>query len=364
MTLPPKIENENLPAKYQSLLKELDQLRSRVNQLESQQQEFKKVHAELRKSEELYRSLADNIPDLVYSLNENGVIQTINQATRMFGYEPEELIGKSFPEFIYEEDRDRIVNAFFEVVAQGKTYMRSLQFRIQTRSGELRWFEANCRIRFDENGKFILQQGVCRDITDRIETQQAMMQAQERLEELIATRTADLKARNRTLQEEIARLRETETNLRQQVMELAKEKAGLEERQTEIEKLLDQKENAFKELEERIMFNIKELIIPYIEKIRELGPGKQELSYLEILENNLMEITSAFTKRMAVELHRLTPSELQVANLIRQGNRSKQIASKLNLSVRTVEAYRNNIRRKLQIKNKKVNLKAYLASLR
>ncbi len=363
MTLSQKIENEDLATKYRSLLKELDKLRRRVKQLESKQLQFKKVHAELQKSEELYRSLADNIPDLVYSLNELGVIQTINNATRMFGYEPEELIGKSFPDFIYEEDRDRIVNAFFEVVAQGKTYMRSLQFRVQTKSGELRWFEANCKIRFDENGKFILQQGVCRDITDSIETQQAMMRAQEKLEELIETRTAELNVRNQRLQEELTRLQETEHNLRKQTVELEKEKARLEESHAEISTLLNQKESELKDLEERIMFNVKELILPYVEKIRQLGPGKQELSYLEILETNLLDITSAFTKRIAVELHRLTPSELKVANMIRQGNRSKQIAAKLNLSVRTVEAYRNNIRRKLRIKNKKVNLRTYLASL-
>ncbi len=363
MNLPRKLENEDLPAKYKSLLKELDKLRRKVNQLESQQEKFKKVHAELRKSEELYRSLADNIPDLVYSLNEFGVIQTINQAVKMFGYEPEELIGKAFPDFIYEEDRDRIVNAFFEVVAQGKTYMRSLQFRVRTRSGELRWFEANCRIRFDENGNFILQQGVCRDITERIETQQTMMQAQEKLEELIETRTAELSAKNRKLEEKIHYLREAEADLRQQAMELEKEKDKLEETNARMTKLIDQKEHELKDLEERIMFNIKELILPYIEKIRIIGATKQQLSYLEILETNLLEITSSFTKTMAVELHRLTPSELKVANLIRQGNRSKQIAAKLNISVRTVEAYRNNIRRKLQITNKKINLRTYLNSL-
>ncbi len=363
MTLPQKLESEDLPAKYQALFKELEHLRKKINQLETQQQEFKKVHAELRKSEELYRSLAENIPDLVYSLNEFGVIQTINQATRMFGYEPEELIGKSFPEFIYEEDRDRIVNAFFEVVAQGKTYMRSLQFRVETKSGELRWFEANCRIRFDEKGNFLLQQGVCRDITDRIETQQAMSQAQEKLEELIRTRTAELNARNEKLQQDLASHLEIEADLQEQAAEMEKEKSRLEQANARLEDLLAKKEDQLKDLEERIMFNVKELVLPYINKIRQQESVENQLAYLDILENNLIDITSSFTKRLAIELHRLTPSELQVANMIRQGNRSKQIAAKLKLSVRTVEAYRNNIRRKLKLKNKKVNLRTYLASL-
>jgi DNA-binding CsgD family transcriptional regulator len=58
-----------------------------------------------------------------------------------------------------------------------------------------------------------------------------------------------------------------------------------------------------------------------------------------------------------------SPNELQVANLIRQGKTSKEVARLLNLSIRTVDSYRDSIRKKLGLKNKKVNLRTYLASL-
>ena len=74
--------------------------------------------------------------------------------------------------------------------------------------------------------------------------------------------------------------------------------------------------------------------------------------------------TAAFSRQLALEFYNLSRAELKVANFIRQGRRSKEIAEVLGLSVRTVEACRNNIRRKLRIKNKKVNLRTYLLSIR
>ncbi len=58
----------------------------------------------------------------------------------------------------------------------------------------------------------------------------------------------------------------------------------------------------------------------------------------------------------------LTPAEIQIANLIKLGKVNKEIAEIKNLSSRTIEFHRNNIRKKIGIKNKKVNLRTYLNS--
>jgi DNA-binding CsgD family transcriptional regulator len=58
-----------------------------------------------------------------------------------------------------------------------------------------------------------------------------------------------------------------------------------------------------------------------------------------------------------------TPTEIQVANLIKQGKTTKDIVELSNLSPRTIEFHRDNIRTKLRIKNKKINLRSYLLSL-
>ena len=59
---------------------------------------------------------------------------------------------------------------------------------------------------------------------------------------------------------------------------------------------------------------------------------------------------------------RLTPRERSIAGMISRGDSSKQIALVMSLSPRTVETYRDNIRKKLGIANKKINLQSYLSS--
>jgi DNA-binding CsgD family transcriptional regulator len=64
-----------------------------------------------------------------------------------------------------------------------------------------------------------------------------------------------------------------------------------------------------------------------------------------------------------MESYGLTSSELKVANFVRQGKRTREIASLLGISTRTVEAYRLGIRRKMRIQGRKVNLRTFLMSI-
>jgi len=82
-----------------------------------------------------------------------------------------------------------------------------------------------------------------------------------------------------------------------------------------------------------------------------------------MLRGHLEEITSPFTRRISSEFLGLTPAEIQVASLIRDGKSSKEIARILNISINTVHTYRFNIRKKTGVKNNKVNLRSFLKTL-
>jgi DNA-binding CsgD family transcriptional regulator len=72
---------------------------------------------------------------------------------------------------------------------------------------------------------------------------------------------------------------------------------------------------------------------------------------------------SPFARSLSSKFLRLSPAELEVSSLVRQGKNTKEIAEIMNLAESTIDFHRDNIRKKLGIKNKKINLKTYLGSL-
>jgi DNA-binding CsgD family transcriptional regulator len=135
------------------------------------------------------------------------------------------------------------------------------------------------------------------------------------------------------------------------------------EMNTALEVILKKREMDKKDLEEKVMFNIKDRITPFTKKLKSTSLTDKQLSYLQIIESNLKELVSSFSKSLSSIYLNLTPTEIQVANLIRQGRLSKDISTILHVSEKTVETHRKNIRKKLGITNRKENLRTILMSL-
>lgn len=142
-----------------------------------------------------------------------------------------------------------------------------------------------------------------------------------------------------------------------------KQKAGaLEETNTALRVLLDHRKKDEENLTENIICNVKNLVFPYITKLKNNKLKSEELTYLNIIETNLNEILSPFSRRLLSRVGRFTPKELLVVNLIKDGQKDKDTAAILNMSLDTVKTHRKNIRKKLGINNNKVNLHTYLLS--
>ncbi len=321
------------------------------------------LHVALATAVQRYRLLADNVPDVVYSLDEFGTIIALNKAVTHYGYSIGELIGKNLTDVIYIEDRERVVRRYFEIVTQRESISHTQQFRFVSKSGEIHWIEAHCSIQFDSQGRFVFQEGACRDITEIVESRKSLDKTRVELEELVKVRTAELTQANADLQREILDRRETERNLREREFDLELEKGNLEETNTALKVLLKHREVDKHEFEEQVMCNIKEFVLPYLDKLKELAEDERQQAYISILESNLGDVTSAFSRRLSLDYYDLTPAERKTANFIRQGKKTREIANLLGLSPRTVEAYRLNIRNKLRIQNQKVNLRTFLQSM-
>ncbi|MEE8400510.1 MAG: helix-turn-helix transcriptional regulator, partial [Desulfobacterales bacterium] len=89
--------------------------------------------------------------------------------------------------------------------------------------------------------------------------------------------------------------------------------------------------------------------------------NKQSI-YIDIIESNIKNATQPIISGMSNIFLRLTPTEIKVANLLKQDKVTKDIASLMGLSPRTIEAYRSSIRRKFDIKKRNINLKTFLLS--
>jgi len=169
-------------------------------------------------------------------------------------------------------------------------------------------------------------------VTEHKQAEEALRKAHDELEKRVAERTRELKI----------------------------EKSNLEEANIALQVLSDKRQEDKKEIEDNVLTNVKELLTPYVEKIRKTKLDDQQKALLSIIGYNINEIISPFSRKMSRIYLNLTPTEIEVANLIRYGSDSKEIAEIMGLSPRTIYNHRKNIRRKIGLENKKTNLRSHL----
>ncbi len=146
-------------------------------------------------------------------------------------------------------------------------------------------------------------------------------------------------------------------------LELEAKSYRLQEVNSALKALLRQRDEDRKEFEEALLTNIENLILPYIKRLKSGPLSSSQASLLEILESQLKELTSKFGKTLALEYRALTPTEMRVAALVRDGKMSKEIADLLCISEKTASFHRNNIRTKLGLRGTGANLRSHLLSL-
>jgi len=169
--------------------------------------------------------------------------------------------------------------------------------------------------------------------------------------------------------ENITPFKEIELVLRMRKEELTSKALKLEDTNTAFRILLKQREEDKSELEQNVRRNIRELILPYVDRAKLnqsscfCNHSSQQQVLLDIVEKRLKEILSPLLNRLShLELN-LTARELQIASFIREGKSNKEIARILFLSIATIQFHRRNIRRKTGLINSKSNLRTYLLSL-
>ena len=162
---------------------------------------------------------------------------------------------------------------------------------------------------------------------------------------------------------DITDIKKTEEALKRNKDELEAKNLELKEMNSALKILLKRREQDKLEVEENILTNVRDLVMPNLERLKKISPDHKQQAFLNILEGNLANIISPLTRRLSSKYMSLSPTEIQVANLVKDGKTSQEIADLMNLSPRTVEFHRDRIRKKVGIKNEKANLRSFLLSL-
>ena len=287
---------------------------------------LKQTEFELRNSEERFRRLVENAPFGLLIMDEDRNIEYFNpKFQRLFGYTQEDLpdiqtwFKKAYPDESY---RQKIINLWEEMEDES------------TPEGELTPHTFSVRCKNGETKVINFRHVILRDNKHLVTYEDITAQA------------------------------EAEEALKKREKELEIQSQNLEEVNTALRVLLQRREEDQQQIEERVLLNVKDLVLPYVAKLEKSRLTDQQESFLSILKSNLNEIVSPFARRLAATHINLTPKEIRVANLIKEDMSTKEISEMLYISESSVEFHRHNIRRKLGLIKKKINLKSYLQSLK
>lgn len=327
--------------------------------------ERKRVEEALRISEERYalatRSAHVGVWDWDIQTNEFHLDPNVKA---ILGYGDAEIPNdlEVWSNYVHPDDKQAVMEAF-QAHIDGYTPEFAYEHRMLHKEGSIRWIMARGTAIRNEHGTPIRVVGTDTDITQRKQAEEALQAAYDELEQRVAERTVELAKTNEQLKKEIEERKLAEIALKKREKELKNKTLNLREVNTALNVLLKQRETDKAELEERVLLNINELILPYLEKLKTKVLGDKQKAYVEIISSNLNDIVSPLMRSLSTKLIKLSPTEIQVINLIKQGKTTKEIAKTMNLATSTIDFHRNNIRKKLGIKNKKINLASYLSSL-
>jgi PAS domain S-box-containing protein len=307
----------------------LQMLTLKNQQLEEEINRRQRVEAQLSESEKRFRLALDAASNGVWDRNLiTDEVYFGEGWCRTLGYEEGNELRdeQSFENLLHPDDRER-VRTLCDAHIQGKTPRYEAEYRIRDKAGDWQWMLSRGQVAVrDKQGRALRLIGTFTDITRMKEIEAELKRTQAELEQRVQARTVEL----------------TDSNIALTV-------------------LLKKREEDRVNLNEQVLSSTVQLVEPFLDRLKDTRLTEEQRVLVDILRANIKELTSPFASKFSSKLVRLTPVELQIANMVKLGKRSKEIAEIMHLSPGTVNVHRKNIRKKLELSHQKTNLQTVLS---
>jgi PAS domain S-box-containing protein len=300
--------------------------------------ELKKIKAAKDLAEQKYHLITNATIDAIIMITPEGKISFWNPAAeKIFGYKKQEILGKDLHLIVAPDKYHADYKKGFEKFKQnGQGPLIGKLLELTAIRKDRSEFPIGLSLSATKVGTQWISIGIVRDITQRKNDEKALLNAQIILKKTVEQRTAELKKAN----------------------------AELSEANVALKILLKKSSEQGMDIEQKVLNNVDSFLLPYLEELSAKLRNAENQELCLIIKENLEQLTSSFGQTLSLKYKNLTPREMQVADLIRHGRSTKEIAQILGVSSYTIETYRANLRNKFNLKNQKMNLLAYLQSIK
>ena len=311
--------------------------------------DYKLMEEALRKEKEFNATLIKTSPALFVAIAADGRTILMNEAMlKAAGYTHDEVIGKNYlSTFVPASNRPNLRRIFENLPEEGTTAVN--ESKIVKKDGRELLVEWHSRHVLKDDGDLDYFFALGIDITERKQAEYELKRHRDHLEEMVKERTNELTI--------------TMEDLRKGEVELRTQSRSLEETNIALKVVLKQMEEKKREERENILSNVKQLVIPYLDRLKKSRLKTDQMILVNTLETNLNKITSPLISKLSSTFLNLTPMEIRIAHFVKEGLMNKEIAELLGTSPNTIASHRYKLRSKLGLMNTGINLRSYLLSL-
>lgn len=290
----------------------------------------KQIEEQVNRSEERLRLALDASSDGVWDKNlvsNNEYFGENWHHTLGYSTEDKEQNSLTWTKLLHPDDKPRL-QAAIDLHLAGKTTRYEVELRVRNKAGEWQWFLSRGKVvERDETGQAMRIVGTNTDITKNKENELELQSIKDTLENNIIERISEVEDVNVTLKVLLKKMEKDKSNF-----------------------------------EHNLANKIEKIIHPYLDKLQQSDLNFDQRIVLDMLIANFNDLTAHFSPAVSSLMDKLTPTEFQVANFVKHGKTTKEIAEVMCLAPGTISIHRKSIRKKLNISQQKINLQAFLCT--